>query len=420
MAESFAEEFKALRRIKEINQDTLALRAGLGTRTIGRWETGQRLPRIPELEAALTALRATAQERLRLLSHITAARGQRAAASPAAESAGAWADSGDLLRAIRMRQGMTQEQAAVKIGVRRATILDWEKGNHALSGELLEEFCAAFGVFPEEKEALRSGHLLLADGRREWTLEQCEAQTVALHKAANFGGSSLIDLQALTLRRQLRMQTAYPKKVLRLQISVKLYHAYWLQLHNRKVESETAMRSAMTCMRGEGKPSLDWAGVLNMASSRTTRRMGYARGSLVVYRKWVAYLPETEFRLFPLCDAAWYTAAGGDTATAWSLLAEAERLLSGQVQQQAEAERCIRKTRATIEMRTRLSTAALQRLLDDCGTVQNRIRYHTLWIEALWDQGETREATKAFAALEKQYRDALPPYYRQICTDILS
>ena len=55
----------------------LALRAGVSKSALSRWEAGERQPRIPELEATLTALEATSAQRALALTCIAAPRALR-------------------------------------------------------------------------------------------------------------------------------------------------------------------------------------------------------------------------------------------------------------------------------------------------------------------------------------------------------
>ena len=119
-------------------------------------------------------------------------------------------------------------------------------------------------------------------------MEECEAQTLYLHRAANANDVPLMDLYCLTLKRQLLLQATHPEMALHLLGSVELYHSYWLHLRNRETEGQVAMNRAMGCMREQGKPEFYWTGVLKLASSRTTARLGNVQGGLVVYRQWAA------------------------------------------------------------------------------------------------------------------------------------
>lgn len=46
---------------------------------------------------------------------------------------------------VRHKLDLTQEQMAAKTGIRRTTLGEWERGDHAPSGKLLAQFCESTG-----------------------------------------------------------------------------------------------------------------------------------------------------------------------------------------------------------------------------------------------------------------------------------
>src|SRR6266851_3033403 len=103
--------------------DRLAARAMVAKSTVSEWETGAHQPCVPQLEAVLAALGASAEQRQRALALIRAPRAirqLRAESAPVATGGGemgAMPASGDLLRALRCRAGLSQEQVAAALGV---------------------------------------------------------------------------------------------------------------------------------------------------------------------------------------------------------------------------------------------------------------------------------------------------------------
>ena len=174
MAASFAEYFRTLRNAKRLSRAELARRAGIAVRTMGYWEAEERLPRIPELEAALTALGADEDERLQAFSHIGAPRGMQQARLVAPPGS-VLADTGDLLRAMRMRRRLTQEVMAAELGLQRSAVRRWEMGECLPTAENLERAFTLLGALPEEQQALRTGQLQTPGQKACLTLEECEA-----------------------------------------------------------------------------------------------------------------------------------------------------------------------------------------------------------------------------------------------------
>ena len=137
----FAQELRALRHKRAMTQSELARRSGLSRRTLSYWETGQTQPRVPELQAVLAALAATPDEAAPLISLLTTPRSLRLAEERLEANAPAiftGADIGDLLRAMRLRRGMTQEELAHRLRINRLTVVKWETLRTFPSEESLE------------------------------------------------------------------------------------------------------------------------------------------------------------------------------------------------------------------------------------------------------------------------------------------
>src|SRR5579871_6714188 len=103
-----------LRRARQMSLGQLAARAHVAASTLSRWETGAYQPRLPELEAVLTALCASPEQRERALGLLDAPRGVQRLRVEAEEVAAERGDDpvvpicgGDLLRALRKRRGLS-------------------------------------------------------------------------------------------------------------------------------------------------------------------------------------------------------------------------------------------------------------------------------------------------------------------------
>lgn len=48
------------------------------------------------------------------------------------------------LKAARVNSGMTQPEAARRLGVTTQTVLNWEAGNNKISAEMLLKLCALY------------------------------------------------------------------------------------------------------------------------------------------------------------------------------------------------------------------------------------------------------------------------------------
>ena len=158
----------ALRRRQNLSLRGLARRAGVSHDAVGAWERGARLPRLPELAAALTALAVGPAERLRLVALVSAPRVlSRVLMAGAGEAGGGAGDTGllpgggDLLRAMRLRRGLTQADAARSAGISQGRLARWEQSEDWPTDERLHRLCLALGAAPQEVAALTGGRGML-------------------------------------------------------------------------------------------------------------------------------------------------------------------------------------------------------------------------------------------------------------------
>src|SRR5438067_2521649 len=80
------------------------------------------------------------------------------------------------LRAMRLRQGWTQEQVAARVGVVRTTAAHWERGERLPSAEQTQALCYALGAHEEELLALTTGRFAGTPGPEPATWEEEEAR----------------------------------------------------------------------------------------------------------------------------------------------------------------------------------------------------------------------------------------------------
>src|SRR5262245_45588361 len=113
MAVQVGAQLWELRTVSGFSLGQLAQKAGVSKAALSQWETGKRQPRVAELEATLDALNANAAQRARIFACIKAPRAIRHLRRNAPDPAlGAPPTCGDLLRAMRLRKGWTQELTA--------------------------------------------------------------------------------------------------------------------------------------------------------------------------------------------------------------------------------------------------------------------------------------------------------------------
>ncbi len=152
-----------LRAERGLSLRGLAHRAGIAHSTLGRWEKGTHLPRLPELEAALSILNATGRLRQQALTLLDAPRAlaqtreETLRRAPAfVEAAGGLPGNGELLRVLRIRAGKTLETAAREMGVTASTLSRWERSEMRPGPARLHMLCLAMGANKQETAALTS------------------------------------------------------------------------------------------------------------------------------------------------------------------------------------------------------------------------------------------------------------------------
>lgn len=149
--EPLGELLRSLRQRRGLGSAEAARRAGLGRTTLHQWESGTRVPRGGALERLLDALEAP--ERLRSAA-IARADPRHARLALDLRPLGTPVGCGQVLRAIRRRRGMTQQEAAGTCGVAQGTFAHWERGDDVPEAATLQAAAFALGASPEEAVAL--------------------------------------------------------------------------------------------------------------------------------------------------------------------------------------------------------------------------------------------------------------------------
>jgi transcriptional regulator with XRE-family HTH domain len=155
VAESIGVWLQQARQRRGISQYALAQRAHLAPSTINRWERGITRPSIYELEQVLQALGASSEERLEALRLLDAPRAlttlqqlTRQQPHPSGELNPPLL--GDLLGALRRRQGWSVAQVAAALKVSERSVRGWERSQAIPSDEHLHALCYVLQATPDE------------------------------------------------------------------------------------------------------------------------------------------------------------------------------------------------------------------------------------------------------------------------------
>nr|WP_246385478.1 helix-turn-helix transcriptional regulator [Armatimonas rosea] len=147
-APTVGQQLQQWRLRRGLSLGALSLRCGIHKSTLSRWERGIQLPSTRELDDTLKALEVSAQERAACWQQLDA---PRAVLYRHQEPAGMRQISGgELLRALRLRSGVTQQDAARAAGVTREMLSRWERGERWPDGQKLHALCYALGASLDE------------------------------------------------------------------------------------------------------------------------------------------------------------------------------------------------------------------------------------------------------------------------------
>ena len=432
MDTQFAQNLRALRQNKRLTVSELARRSGLARRTLTYWEAGTSLPCTPELKAVLNALQATPEETATLIPLLHTPRGMRLAQEQQIapfEEGFAGTGIGDLLRAMRMRHSMTQEQLAARLQINRQFVLRWESSQTHISSESLERLCDLLAAAPEERQALREQRLIMP----HWSKDDWQRITVAeashlwheMQKSHHILApdyrpqSPLFELQVLAMKRHLYSQTRQGTDIRLPLARLETDHALWLHFQNRVPEARVRVLRALHLVREETIPQDFWGEMLNLAASG-----GYlakARGghptSLRVITEWLPCLPVGFVRTQQLCDMALYTMQMGHKSKALALLEQAMRSMNraGNVTA-AETyyyDVTMERVRLTIGDTLELSEG----LLAQCPNDFQRIHVALLWTQTLLYHGEARAGSHYLSQVQAMLTPETPTRLRQMVAD---
>jgi transcriptional regulator with XRE-family HTH domain len=416
-AENLGTLLRESRRSQKMTQDELAGRAGVARSTLNRWERGTHQPRLPELTAVLDVLNAASELRTRALELISAPRAiqsLRAEQQVSTETESAWLftpETGDLLRTLRLRRGMTQEQVADRMGIRRVNLSHWETGEQVPSSESLHELMILLGALPAEQAALTRGVLMPSYlmQKQENPLEAALAQ----YRHITAGGfdpnfEPLKDLEYLRLERRFTdLMPRYPTARQHL-LNTYSYHAHWLSNQRRYSEAARYADRVLEAVREARPPEPEWKRVI-MISARSAVYSGgrrRARRGTTILEHWLPLVETPEYKAWILGDMALYFAEEGELQCA---IEAATRSCRVAIRCHNPFELWNRRTDlAEILLHTELphdamrATELLPTLL--ANHPEGRVREALLWAKALWLLEEKPEAQKW---LEHAHKDVL-------------
>src|SRR4051812_29735016 len=252
MSQQLGSLLQQWRRDRQLSLGALAARAGLSKGTLSGWEQGRHQPRLPELDALFSALEATTHQQREALNLIRAPRAWQSLAalsSPASADleAAAFPVPGHLLRALRLRRGLTLEAVAQLMGVDRSTVSRWERSLSTPSADRFPRLLDLLGARAGERPALGSGQNLPlpAAADRPWTMDEREQQLFTLERPVLHGDRRLLDLEFLAWQSEIWPQAARAAAARELLAMGWAFYAEWLTWDGRLREAGYCARRAI-------------------------------------------------------------------------------------------------------------------------------------------------------------------------------
>jgi transcriptional regulator with XRE-family HTH domain len=307
----------------------LAQQAGISKAALSQWETGTRQPRVVELEAVLNALGASAVQRALVFARIEAPRALRHLRQKAAPPGlGAPPTMGDLLRALRLRQGWTQARLALHLGVDDSSIARWERGERLPSSEQVQALCYALEAKEPEVIALTTGRFSETPQPEPRTWEEKEADLYARLDCIHAGRcEGMEDLGYLTLERAVWAWAAQHSRARKALAHIYAQHATFVRNEERWTEAEPLAQRALVLLRDQSQ-GVDYVRAGLMLAAAAVHG-GYRRAperGLRLLKPYLDFWSPPEYRAWILADLAEYAALAGQMEAGLSLAQEAHRV----------------------------------------------------------------------------------------------
>jgi transcriptional regulator with XRE-family HTH domain len=326
-----------------------AQQAGIHRATLDRWEKGRAQPRLSELGALLGVLNVSAQQKrhaLGLMEAPRAARQVRQEVTRIAEQSGmaALPHGGDLLHALRMRKGLSLEEAARQVQVTGGTLRRWEKMEVWPSVEQLHRLCYALEAQEEEIVALTVGRFSQKPRLEKTSLEAVLERLLEITMLEETipGGYPLFELAYLQMEADawpLALRSEAGKQML---INIYAHHAHGFSLRERLAESGSVAECALELMGDTLLPAPFWMyPVFVSARSRVFRGESTApKRGLEILRPWLSVAQWPVMQAWLLADMAKYLGLSGEPEVSLTLVEQACRVA---VSTGNEVELCLRK-----------------------------------------------------------------------------
>lgn len=315
--------------------------AGIHRFTLNRWEKGDTQPHLPELNALLTALGADARQKqtaLQLMEAPRAVRQIRSEIAQITELSGmpSLPHGGELLYALRMRRGLSLDEAARSVGVTGGTLRRWEKMEVWPSSEQLHRLCYFLKAQEGEIVALTLGRFSRMARLEKVSLDAIEERLQSLDDLFDDEGRAgrlwtdipMLDMTYLHLEADawpLALRSAAGKQQV---IHIYGSHAQSLSCQERLVEAGQIAERALELIGNKLKPEKFWmypvivsARARGLGGERATPKRGLER-----LRPWASMTQWPDLQAWLLADMAKYLGMSGEPEAALTVAEQACRV----------------------------------------------------------------------------------------------
>ena len=325
MTENLGTLLRNLRKARGLTLEQAALAAGLARSTVNRWETAATLPRLVELNLLLEAFGVTTQQKRLVIARVDAPRAQKQARVDVRRVAemtgiGPCPSGGDLLRALRQRQGLSACDVADQMGISMRTLQRWERAEVWPATEPLHSLCYLLKAQEEEITALTIGSacnpLWLSEANP--SLDFLEQQLKALGQRISQSEPAL-ELHCLALEAQLWPQAASKAQGRRLLAQAYSEHARYLG-YRARVDTGKIAKKALDLMPDKSNPDRYGlkAGVLAACQGKQNTKQ-----ALASLRHWLALARHPDIEAWILSIMAGQMASDGAMEAALELSEQA-------------------------------------------------------------------------------------------------
>ena len=332
--QTLGQYLRALRVQQGVTQAQLARKAQVSMRAIGYWEKDEFKPGSHEAQAVLTALGVSTQEQAHVLLNLMPLRGENVVRHDSILQSSTLEmplpGAGDLLAALRVRRGLSSQQAAELLKTTATTLSRWENNRFSIPETMLPLIQTALNASATEMQGLRQRMIMPAEPTEPaepFSVERCNQWVDTFGARLYLPGQHSIDLDALALQRKLwPLATRHPEARQALAL-VTLYYGVWLSAQNRVMEVPRQAQRAFNIYAEDMSRDNDVAQALNLLSwCKVFRSDPKPEQGERFLRRWISRMPRPMSQLTLLCDLALYASQSGKSELALRYLQDARKV----------------------------------------------------------------------------------------------